>query len=562
MRLKYKYRVYSLLFIFTLIFIVILLQLFNVQIIKSNGIISEAQRQFFKRLIVLRGDIRDRNGDLLVLDVITYDLYNNVRKLSSIPEEKILHLASLLKITPDELKIKLSQKKYTKIFPGINEKLANSIREMKVGFVYLEPNVTRTYPHKKMAAQIIGFVNKEQKGQHGIELYHQNILTQISDKSKKSYLFPKGTNIVLTIDSILQEYAEKELLTAVTKSRAERGAIIVMSPKTGEIYAWSAYPNFDPNIFYKEKYLKNWSITDIYQPGSTFKVITIASALENMTIQKNSSFYDPGFIKVTNRIIKNHHKAKPQQINLLELFKQSSNVATSQVGLSMKPEIFYNSIKSFMIGTKTNIDLPGESNGLLLDHKKWRTIDLATTGFGQGAVSVTPIQLVSAISTVANHGIWVQPHLLKGIWDDEYKIVNKSPYNITEQNVISADTADFVSDLLKQSVEQNLAAMSYIAGNVPGFKVAGKTGTAQKIRPDGKGYWAGHTVASFIGYLPAEDPQILALVVVDDPKTGGGWGNTICGPVFNNIAKMAAKRFLKDSVSKQITSTSMTKTTE
>jgi len=562
MRLKYKYRVYALLFIFILIFIVILLQLFNVQIIKSNGIISEAQRQFFKRLIVLRGDIRDRNGDLLVLDVITYDLYNNVRKLSSIPEEKILRLASLLKITPDELKTKLGQKKYTKIFPGINERLANSIREMKVGFVYLEPKVTRTYPHKKMAAQIIGFVNRDQKGQHGIELYHQNILTQITDKSKKNYLFPKGTNIVLTIDSILQEYAEKELLAAVTKSRAERGAIIVMSPKTGELYAWSAYPSFDPNIFYKEKCLKNWSITDIYQPGSTFKIITIASALENMTIQKTSSFYDPGFIKVTNRIIRNHNKTKPQQINLLELFKQSSNVAASQVGLSMKPETFYNSIKSFMIGTKTNIDLPGESNGLLLDHKKWRTIDLATTGFGQGAVSVTPIQLVSAISAVANHGIWVQPHLLKGIWDDEYKIVNKSPYNITEQNVISSDTADFVSDLLKQSVEQNLAAMSYIAGNVPGFKVAGKTGTAQKIRPDGKGYWVGHTVASFIGYLPAEDPQILALVVVDDPKTGGGWGNTVCGPVFNNIAKMATKRFLKDFTPKQITLPNMTETTE
>lgn len=544
MKLPYKYRVVLLQSVFILIFIIIASQLVNIQIIKSKGIIIEAQKQFFKPPTILRGDIRDRNGQLLVLDVITYDLYNNTtdQELKSIPKEKINLLASLLSITTDELNTKLHQQRYTKIFSGINEKLANAIREMKIGFVYLEPKVTRIYPHKKMAAQIIGFVNSEQKGQHGIELYHENILTKITERKDKNRLFPKGTDIVLTIDSILQEYAEEELLSAVTKSMAERGTIIVTSPKTGEIYAWSVYPNFDPNIFYKEKYLKNWSITDIYQPGSTFKILTISSALENMTIQKTSSFYDPGFIKVTNRIIRNHHKTKPQQINLLELFKQSSNVATAQVGLTMTPEIFYNSIRKFIVGRQTNVDLPGESEGLLLNHKKWRTIDLAATAFGQGAVSVTPIQLVSAVSAIANHGIWVQPHLLKGIWDNEYKIVNQSPYNIQEQEIISMDTADFVSGLLKQSVEQNLAAMSYLAGNVPGYKVAGKTGTAQKIRPDGKGYWAGHTVASFIGYLPAEDPQILVLVVIDDPKTGGGWGNTVCGPVFNNIAKMAVKR--------------------
>ena len=155
------------------------------------------------------------------------------------------------------------------------------------------------------------------------------------------------------------------------------------------------------------------------------------------------------------------------------------------------------------------------------------------------------------MASIGNHGIWIQPHLLKGIWDPSYKITTENPSQIKTFQTVSQDTADFVSGLLGQSVKENIKAMSYIAGNVPGYEVAGKTGTAQKIRPDGKGYFAGHTVASFIGYLPASDPEILILVVVDDPKTGGGWGNTVCGPVFNNVAKMAVKRIIKSKVQKK-----------
>ncbi|MBI3591870.1 MAG: penicillin-binding protein 2 [Candidatus Melainabacteria bacterium] len=544
MYLSYKLRVFVCQAVLILVFILIWLQLFNIQIIKSGGFVLEAKKQFYKQLISLRGDIRDRNGDLLALDIITYDLYNNVRNLNKISEESIDRLSKLLNISPSNLKVKLGQKKDTRMLSGISEKTANRIRKINPGFAYLIPVVKRSYPHKKMASHLIGFVNSDHKGQHGVEYKHQDLLTKISDKSSKTELFPKGTDIVLSIDSQLQEYCEEELNKAARKSNAARGAIIVLSPKTGEIYAWAVYPNYDPNIYYKEKVLKNWSITDIYQPGSTFKILTISSALENMTIEKTSTFYDPGFLKVGKRIVRNHAKNKPQQINLLELFKQSSNVASAQVGLSMKPETFYNSMKKIMIGQKTNIDLPGESEGLLLDSSKWRTIDLATTAFGQGAVSVTPIQLSCAISAIANHGLWFQPHVLKGTWDPAYMLINKSPNQIYSEQVISEETADYVSGLLKQSVKENLKAMAYIAGDVPGYEVAGKTGTAQKIRPDGKGYWGGHTVASFIGYLPADDPGILALVVIDDPKTGGGWGNTVCGPVFNNIAKMAAKRFL------------------
>jgi len=545
MQLKYHQRLLILELLIIFGFISILYQTINIQLIKSNGIVAQAKRQFYRKPIILRGDIRDRNGNLLVLDIINYDLYNNVQELKKIPIEKIQKLSEILKIPRDTLLKKLNQKRNTKIFSNIKEDIVKKIQEERISFIFADPRITRSYPHRKMASHIIGFVNYDHKGQHGVEYFNEGILTKILEYSSNKPIYPKGTGIVLTIDSLLQEYAESELNKAMTKSRAERGTIIVMSPKTGEILAWAVSPAFDPNIFYKERILKNWSITDIYQPGSTFKILTISAALENAAIQRNDSFYDTGSLKVGKRIIKNHHKTKPQYINLLELFKQSSNVAAAQIGLKMEPEIFYNTLKKFRIGQKTNIDLPGESNGLLLDYKKWRTIDSATTAFGQGAVSVTPLQLASAISTVANHGLWMQPYILKGTWDPNYNLIAKSPYEKLTEQVISPETAKLVSELLTQSVDENVKAMAYLGGIVKGYKVAGKTGTAQKVRPDGKGYLGGHTVASFIGYLPAEDPKILALIVIDDPKTEGGWGNTVCGPVFNNVARMAAKRFIE-----------------
>lgn len=545
MQLTYKQRLFIFQFLFLLIFILIWVQLFNLQILKSQGLITEAKKQFYEPPIKLRGDIRDRNGELLALDLINYDLYNDVDNAEKISKEKINNLAKILNTSPENLIKKLSQRQNTKIFSGINEAQITAIRNGYRGIVHSFTKPVRAYPHKRMAAHLIGFVNIDGKGQHGVEASYNDLITKFAEYANKTQLYPKGTDIALTIDSALQEYAEEELKQAAEKSRAVRGTIIVLSPKTGEIYAWSVYPGFNPNTFYNEKSIKNWSITDIYEPGSTFKVITISSALENMAIEKTSTFFDNGMLKVGKRTVKNHHETKPQYINLLELFKQSSNVASAQVALSMKPEDFYNSIKHFMIGRRTNIDLPGESEGLLLNYRKWRSIDVATTAFGQGAVSLTPLQLACAVSSIANHGMWIQPHVLKGIWDPNYMLIGETPKNIITEQVISPEVADYVSGLLKQSVKENLKAMAYIAGDVPGFEVAGKTGTAQKIRPDGKGYWGGHTVASFIGYFPADAPEILILAVIDDPKTGGGWGNTICGPVFNNVAKIAAKRMLK-----------------
>ena len=547
--IPFKIRFVILLSLFCLIFLVIWFYLFNLQVLKSSGLTLRLKHQLNQNANTLRGDIRDRYGNLLVLDVVEYDVYINIKNINKISKDEIQALAEALNDKPDNLEIKLRQKNFTKIYPIISQSKKEEIKKLNLDFIYFEQKPTRKYPHKYFASHILGFVNNDHKGQHGVEYFYESILTKPEENKDKTIAYPKGKSIVLTIDSILQQYCENKLNETIKKSKAEKGAIIVLSPKTGEIYSFASYPDYDPNKFYKEKNTKNWAITDIYEPGSTFKIVTVSSALENNTITKDSTYFDPGYLEVSKRRIHNHEKTKPRTIGLLDLFRHSSNVAAAQVGLTMQPEQFYTSIKNFMFGQKTNIDLPGESSGLLIDHKQWRKIDLATTAIGQGAISVTPIQIAAAVSVIANHGLWIQPHVLKGLWEPNYNLVIENPFMITQEQAITPETADFVSGLLKQSVKENLEAMAYIAGNVPGYEVAGKTGTAQKIKlpGQGKGYWPGHTIASFIGYFPADNPEILILVVVDDPKTEGRWGNTIAGPVFNEVAKMAAERLLEDN---------------
>lgn len=544
--IPYKVRLVAVICLFIFFFGLIWAQLFNLQVINSPGLLKNAKNQYSTKKVTLRGDIRDRNGDLLALDIITYDIYNNVKDIKKISDEDITSLTKILNIEKDKLLENLNKKINTRIATKVDQAKIDKIKKLNLNFIYFRPVPSRKYPSETFAAHILGFVNNDHIGQHGVEYFYNDLLTRINSTEEAEPL-PKGTSIVLTIDSILQEYSEEILLSAIKNTKALKGTAITMSPKTGEIYAWATYPSYDPNTFYKAKNTKNWALTDIYEPGSTFKIITISSALENMVINKDSTFFDLGKLEVSGKIIRNHEKTEPRKINLLELFKHSSNVVAAQIGLQMEPMQFHDSIQQFMFGQKTNIDLPGESTGLLLPHNKWRKIDLATTAIGQGAISVTPLQIACATSAIANHGIWTQPHVLKGIWEPKYKLINENPFKISMIQVISSETADHVSELLKHNVQENLKAMAYIAGNVPGYKVAGKTGTAQKIKEDGKGYMPGHTIASFVGYFPADDPELLTLVVIDDPKTDGRWGNTVAGPVFNKIAKMAAKRILENT---------------
>ena len=220
----------------------------------------------------------------------------------------------------------------------------------------------------------------------------------------------------------------------------------------------------------------------------------------------------------------------------MHFFIHSSNVVAGKIALTMTPKQFYERLHKFGIGRPTGMDLPGESAGILSNYKHWQPLDLATTGFGQGMVAVTPLQLAAAVASVANNGVYMQPHIVKRVYDP-ITGVTKQWSTVKSRQVVSPAIAKLVTNLLAQ----NIAMGTQIAGQVPGFSVSGKTGTAQKPIQGGHGYLAGQTIASFIGYFPSQNPQLLCLVVVDDPKTDGRWGNTIAGPVFNAIASESAR---------------------
>jgi cell division protein FtsI/penicillin-binding protein 2 len=348
---------------------------------------------------------------------------------------------------------------------------------------------------------------------------------------------PLGQHVELTIDNYLQHLAEKELIAMAQHARALKGTAIIADPTNGEILAWANYPSYDPNEYSKYSFevTKNWSMVDVYQPGSTFKILTLASALDLGTIKPNSVFYDAGSLKVGNRTVHNHDGAHGT-LDLLHIFIHSSNVAAAQVAMTMTPRQFFSKLKEFGVGNPTGIELPGESSGLLLDGKYWRPIDSATTGFGQGAVAVTPLQLVAAVGTIANDGIWIEPHIIRRIYDPKTGVTEKWT-EPKKHEVVSPTTARLVRTLLAENISQG----TQVAGKVPGYRVAGKTGTAQKAIVGGRGYQAGQTIASFIGFLPADNPRLLCLVVIDSPQTDGRWGNTVAGPVFNAIAMEAAR---------------------
>jgi cell division protein FtsI/penicillin-binding protein 2 len=276
-------------------------------------------------------------------------------------------------------------------------------------------------------------------------------------------------------------------------------------------------------------------MVDVYQPGSTFKILTVCSGLETGVIKTNSTFYDGGSLTVGNRTIRNHDGGHGS-LDLLHLFIHSSNIASAQIAMMMPPKVFHDMLSKFGIGQPTGIDLPGESHGLLLNHKFWKPLDAATTGFGQGAIACTPLQLVAAVGAVANSGVWQQPHLIRRIYDPRTGVTEKWT-EPTKREVISPAIAKHVSGLLAD----NIAMGTQIAGKVPGYRVAGKTGTAQKVSASGRGYLAGQTIASFVGFLPADNPQLVGIVVVDSPQTDGRWGNTVAGPVFNAIAMESAR---------------------
>jgi len=536
-------------------------RLYYLQIYKGYELTQHArgQRQQSK-LLVHRGAITDRHGLPLAIDTTRYDIYIHPELLK---KDKTEAAQILARITHQDNPKKLANltRLLTGAYPvvtvarGLEREAVDELQALNWTGVDVFPRPFRHYPEGQLAAHLLGYVNMDTKGQGGVEQAQEKSLRDTGliakpelDGHGRTILLPHteptwditpplGRHIELTIDNYLQHLAEKELFAMSAHTHALRSTAIVADPTTGEILAWANYPSYDPNKYSKYPFsvTKNWSMVDVYQPGSTFKILTVSSGLETGAITPSSIFYDGGSLRVGSATVHNHDGGHGT-LDLLHLFIHSSNIASAQIGLKMTPQQFHDKLSDFGLGKQTGIDLPGESAGLLLPAKIWKPIDQATTGFGQGAISITPLQLVAGVSAVANNGIWTQPHLIRRVYDPVTGVTENWTKPKTHQ-VISKQIANHVTGLLTD----NIMLGTQIAGQTPGYRVAGKTGTAQKVTASGRGYMAGQTIASFIGYLPADNPQLICLVVVDGPQTDGRWGNTVAGPVFNAIAVEAAR---------------------
>lgn len=544
--------------LYYLVIVVLIIHLFVVQIFDFQKYREKGKMQRSSHDFAVRGDIYDRHGIKLATDRIYYNIYarpvdyskkENPRKIAKL-------FAPVLKIPESTLYNKLSDKKIQVIAvkKDIDRDTAKKI--MKIisdnGFrsISLDKKNTREYPQGVFASHVLGFYNFDANVSNGVELTAKDKLEHVvratryqrTRDGKIIYNFstdpvaptmnPKGQDIYLTIDAAIQHVCEKELQKIIEEKEALRGAVIVMNPKNGEILAYAVYPTYDPNKFQKASntQIKNWTLTDVYPPGSTFKTITVTSAMELGKINENSIIEDKGRMKFGGYTIENYdykEKGAPGKINLVYLFEHSSNIGSVNVGFLMTHNEFYNMLRKFGFGEKSGIDLPGESSGLLASPRFWDRGLHMTMSYGYGT-SVSIMQMVSAVSALANNGVRVTPHVIKYSPEEEAEKVKRIP-------TVSPETARTITKLLAMSVNNGKSCIK-----MDKYNVAAKTGTSRKPLENGAGY-SGAMYTSTIGYLPASDPKVLIYVVVDSAKKGPVWGNTVAGPVFHEVAEQTAR---------------------
>lgn len=535
-----------------LAFHLIKLQIFDPHNYRERGRIQRANHDF-----AVRGDIYDRHGIKLATDRIYYNIYARPVEYSEkeTPRKIAKLLSPILGISEANLYSKLSNSKIPVIAVKKDvdrdtaKKVMAVLNENNFRSISLDKKNTREYPQGVFASHVLGFYNFDAGVSNGVELTAKDKLEHAVratyEKTRDGRIIykiptdpigptrnPKGQDITLTIDAAIQHVCERELNKIIEEKKALRGAVIVMNPKNGEILAYAVYPTYDPNQFQKatNQQIKNWTLTDVYPPGSTFKTITVTSAMELGKINEKSIIEDTGRMKFGGYTIENYdykQKGAPGKIDLVYLFEHSSNIGSVNIGALMTHQEFYDMLKKFGFGSKSGIDLPGESSGLLAPPNLWDKGLHMTMSYGYGT-SVSIMQMVSAVSALANNGVRVTPHVIKYPEEEAAEKIKRIP-------TVSSETARIITKLLTISVNNGNSNIK-----MDKYNVAAKTGTSRKPNENGTGY-SGAMYTSTIGYFPATDPQVLIYVVIDSAKVGPVWGNTIAGPVFHEVAEQTAR---------------------
>lgn len=526
-------------------FLLMAARLFYIQVLKHDEFLTRAKAQYERFLLIepQRGTIFDRNMKELAMSIEIDSLYLNPKEIEQ-PRETVKKLSKI--VNTDKSKL-LKNIKENRNFVWVKRKIgprqARRIKESDIEGTGFIKEHKRFYPKKSLAGHVIGFVGTDNKGLEGLEYFHDQSLRgesmQIlierdalgrdiySDIDSKFPLI--GYDLILTIDEVIQYIAEKELRRQIIETEAKGGMIIVMEPHSGEVLALAEFPSFNLNNFaeYDPDVWRNRAVTDGYEPGSTFKIIEAAAALEEGRAKREKLiFCENGKIEVGGVTIRDHEKYG--WLTFEEVVKKSSNIGAIKISQGLGEKVFYDYIKRFGFGEKTGIDLPGEVPGLVRPLKEWSRVSVGAISIGQ-EILVTPVQLINAMSAIANGGILVKPRVLKAV---SYRgSILKETEREEIRRVISHDTSREMVRILKGVVKEgtgNLAAVS-------GFSVAGKTGTAQKFDKKLKAYSEDKYLASFVGFVPAENPQLTILVIIDEPKDIF-WGGRVAAPVFSRVA--------------------------
>ena len=530
------------------------INLYRLQILESTKLREEAQEQHMVNLrpYIPRRPIVDRKGNVVATDRLVYNLYAHPKLFKVSPDEIATKLAGVLtNKTREELLEKFQQKETgIRIDYRLMEEKADKITDLSLDGIELVRQYSRLYPHQEMVAEVVGYASLEHKGKSGVEYTQEELLerTMRSVRLKKAgngaimpfnvadgFLNFDKLQLQLTIDLRLQRAARSYLTQQMEKYDADRGAVIVMDVEDGSIMAMVNEPTYNPNNYfdYPVKLFNNWAITDLYEPGSTFKPINIAIALDAGTIKPDTTVYDSGTIKIETWDISNYDyekKGARGKQTVAEILQHSSNVGMIKLMETMPSPAYYDALKNLTLQEKVGIELLGEARGQLKSQKQFTAtpVEPATASFGQG-FSLTPMKLVQLHAAIANGGKLVTPHVVKSLQDSDGNI-HWQP-ELESSQLFSPATSQTVLSMMESVVTKGgVRKHAYINRH----RVAGKTGTAQKASPNG-GYFKDAKITSFVGILPVSSPRYVVLAVVDEPKGKSVFGSTVAAPIVKSV---------------------------
>ncbi len=518
----------------------------HVQVFRRSWLSQKAANQYETsfQLFGKRGTIYDRNHKEMAVSIEATSIAAHPRLIEN-HKAAAQALAAKLKLNEYTLHRQLaSQKTFVWVKRQASPKETEAVRGLNLNGIVFKSEQRRFYPNRSLAAQALGFSGVDGNGLEGVEYYYDDYLkpsseklTVLRDALGREILAEKdispdqsGKNLILTIDRTIQYIAESTLTETIKEFEAASGVVIVSAPKTGAILALAQVPLFNANAFedYHQQQWRNRAITDPFEPGSTMKIFSAAAALEKGNSTPNSIYYcENGQYRIGNNII--HDTTPHGWLSLQQIIKYSSNIGIAKVGEMTGAEALFNTLRNFGFGQKTGIDCPGETAGSLTPHSYWSKIDAGAIAFGQG-VSVSAIQLVAAVGAIANDGVLMRPYIVQAITDSNGRLLrNTQPQTI--RRAISLQTAHALTQIM-QSVTQE--GGTGVNAALEGFTICGKTGTAQKVDESGT-YAKGKYIASFVGFTPVENPEIVILVVVNEPRKNH-YGGVVAAPAFKKIA--------------------------